>query len=105
MNSVREDFFVNVSESIHINSGLLALGNVISCLGDSKRKVAHIPYRDSKITRILKVGVDVQSLDLQQFAINLSSVLWLIVVIFYVIPLLVMTFELGVRASWMWCRA
>ena len=26
-------------ESVHINSGLLALGNVISALGDPKRKV------------------------------------------------------------------
>ncbi|KGL80860.1 Kinesin-like KIF27, partial [Tinamus guttatus] len=41
-------------ESIQINSGLLALGNVISALGDPKRKGAHIPYRDAKITRILK---------------------------------------------------
>ena len=42
-------------ESIHINSGLLALGNVISALSssDSKKKT-HIPYRESKITRILK---------------------------------------------------
>jgi len=42
-------------ESVHINSGLLALGNVISALGDTKKKVSHIPYRDSKITRLLKV--------------------------------------------------
>ncbi|XP_027526595.1 kinesin-like protein KIF27 isoform X4 [Neopelma chrysocephalum] len=41
-------------ESIQINSGLLALGNVISALGDPKRKSIHIPYRDAKITRILK---------------------------------------------------
>ncbi|KAK7099081.1 hypothetical protein V1264_003272 [Littorina saxatilis] len=41
-------------ESIHINSGLLSLGNVISSLGDPKKKSNHIPYRDSKITRILK---------------------------------------------------
>uniref|UniRef100_H3AFT1 Kinesin family member 27 n=1 Tax=Latimeria chalumnae TaxID=7897 RepID=H3AFT1_LATCH len=41
-------------ESIQINSGLLALGNVISALGDPKRKSAHIPYRDAKITRLLK---------------------------------------------------
>ncbi|MEE6459545.1 hypothetical protein FKM82_000650 [Ascaphus truei] len=41
-------------ESIQINSGLLALGNVISALGDPKRKSAHVPYRDAKITRILK---------------------------------------------------
>ncbi|XP_059808842.1 kinesin-like protein kif7 isoform X4 [Hypanus sabinus] len=43
-----------LKESIQINSGLLALGNVISVLGDPKRKGSHIPYRDSKITRILK---------------------------------------------------
>nr|XP_006626674.1 PREDICTED: kinesin-like protein KIF27 [Lepisosteus oculatus]XP_015219438.1 PREDICTED: kinesin-like protein KIF27 [Lepisosteus oculatus] len=41
-------------ESIQINSGLLALGNVISALGDPKRKSQHVPYRDAKITRILK---------------------------------------------------
>ncbi|XP_072255233.1 kinesin-like protein KIF7 [Pyxicephalus adspersus] len=43
-----------LKESIQINTGLLALGNVISALGDPKRKSSHIPYRDSKITRILK---------------------------------------------------
>ncbi|XP_036594742.1 kinesin-like protein KIF27 [Trichosurus vulpecula] len=41
-------------ESIQINSGLLALGNVISALGDPRKKGTHIPYRDAKITRILK---------------------------------------------------
>ncbi|XP_045325678.1 kinesin-like protein KIF27 isoform X2 [Leopardus geoffroyi] len=41
-------------ESIQINSGLLALGNVISALGDPRRKSSHIPYRDAKITRLLK---------------------------------------------------
>ena len=39
---------------MHINSGLLALGNVISALGDPKRKSSHVPYRESKITRLLK---------------------------------------------------
>ncbi|XP_077004689.1 kinesin-like protein KIF27 isoform X2 [Tamandua tetradactyla] len=41
-------------ESIQINSGLLALGNVISALGDPRRKSSHVPYRDAKITRLLK---------------------------------------------------
>lgn len=41
-------------ESIQINSGLLALGNVISALGDPRRRGSHIPYRDAKITRLLK---------------------------------------------------
>ncbi|XP_052568375.1 kinesin-like protein KIF7 isoform X3 [Peromyscus californicus insignis] len=43
-----------LKESIQINSTLLALGNVISALGDPQRRGSHIPYRDSKITRILK---------------------------------------------------
>ncbi|CAF0941319.1 unnamed protein product [Rotaria sordida] len=42
-------------ESIRINSGLLALGNVVSALSDPKKRTGgHIPYRDSKITRLLK---------------------------------------------------
>ncbi|KAM5298987.1 kinesin-like protein KIF27 isoform 5-T5 [Ctenodactylus gundi] len=41
-------------ESIQINSGLLALGNVISALGDPRKKSSHIPYRNAKITRLLK---------------------------------------------------
>ncbi|KAM6230515.1 kinesin-like protein KIF27 [Porphyrio hochstetteri] len=41
-------------ESVQINTGLLALGNVISALGDPKRRSVHVPYRDAKITRILK---------------------------------------------------
>lgn len=32
----------------------LALGNVISALGDTTRKVSHVPYRDSKLTRLLQ---------------------------------------------------
>lgn len=41
-------------EGISINSGLLSLGNVISALGDASRKATHIPYRDSKLTRLLQ---------------------------------------------------
>ncbi|KAI8091428.1 P-loop containing nucleoside triphosphate hydrolase protein [Gilbertella persicaria] len=42
-------------EGISINSGLLALGNVISALGDeSKRQQQHVPYRNSKLTRLLQ---------------------------------------------------
>ncbi|XP_018614657.1 kinesin-like protein KIF27 [Scleropages formosus] len=42
-----------LQESAQINSGLLALGNVIRALGDS-RKRGHVNYRDSKITRLLR---------------------------------------------------
>ncbi|KAI9223657.1 hypothetical protein BC828DRAFT_232096 [Blastocladiella britannica] len=45
-------------EGIAINSGLLALGNVISALGDESRLASggagHVPYRDSKLTRLLQ---------------------------------------------------
>jgi len=41
-------------EGININSGLLALGNVISALGDPTKKGSHVPYRDSKLTRLLQ---------------------------------------------------
>ena len=41
-------------EGIDINSGLLALGNVISALGDVAKRGSHVPYRDSKLTRILQ---------------------------------------------------
>lgn len=47
-----------IKEGISINSGLLALGNVISALGDPSRSksntATHIPYRDSKLTRLLQ---------------------------------------------------
>ncbi|KAI8967562.1 hypothetical protein BDF20DRAFT_917500 [Mycotypha africana] len=41
-------------EGININAGLLALGNVISALGDPSKKSSHVPYRDSKLTRLLQ---------------------------------------------------
>ncbi|KAJ8460416.1 hypothetical protein OPV22_033342 [Ensete ventricosum] len=43
-------------EGVHINKGLLALGNVISALGDEKKRKegSHVPYRDSKLTRLLQ---------------------------------------------------
>ncbi|XP_023523957.1 kinesin-like protein KIN-4A [Cucurbita pepo subsp. pepo] len=43
-------------EGVYINKGLLALGNVISALGDEKkrREGVHVPYRDSKLTRLLQ---------------------------------------------------
>jgi Kinesin motor domain len=43
-----------MQEGISINKGLLCLGNVISALTDEARKDKHIPYRDSKLTRILQ---------------------------------------------------
>lgn len=45
-------------EGIKINEGLLALGNVINALADDERllegKKMHVPYRQSKLTRLLQ---------------------------------------------------
>eukprot|EP01046_Picozoa_sp_COSAG06_P015047 COSAG06_NODE_952_length_11333_cov_2.718355_5_plen_1388_part_00 len=43
-----------LKEGISINCGLLALGNVISVLGDPMKKGSHVPYRDSRLTRMLQ---------------------------------------------------
>lgn len=40
-----------LKEGIHINRGLLSLGNVINAIVDNHK---HIPYRDSKLTRLLQ---------------------------------------------------
>ena len=47
---------LRLKEGININLGLLALGNVISILGEDNpsNKVKHVPYRESKLTRILQ---------------------------------------------------
>jgi len=43
-----------MKEGININKSLLSLGNVISALTDETKKDKHVPYRDSKLTRILQ---------------------------------------------------
>ncbi|XP_068717868.1 kinesin-like protein KIF18A isoform X2 [Montipora capricornis] len=41
-------------EGANINKSLLALGNCINALADKENKSGHIPYRDSKLTRLLE---------------------------------------------------
>ena len=43
----------HIKELTAINQSLSSLGNVIASLSANK---AHIPYRDSKLTRILQVS-------------------------------------------------
>ena len=44
------------SEGVQINQGLLALGNVIAALTEGTSR-KHVPYRDSKLTRILQASL------------------------------------------------
>jgi len=43
-----------LKEGININKSLLVLGNVISALSEEGKKNNFVPYRDSKLTRILQ---------------------------------------------------
>ncbi|KAL9545029.1 hypothetical protein PS6_008454 [Mucor atramentarius] len=61
-------------EGIFINGGLLALGNVISALGgDSNKKPQHVPYRDSKLTRLLQDSLGGNSHTLMLACVSASS--------------------------------
>lgn len=54
-------------EGVSINSGLLALSKVIMALTDKDKKnlnMTHIPYRDSKLTRLLKDSLSGNSITL-----------------------------------------
>nr|XP_058904818.1 kinesin-like protein KIF18B [Kogia breviceps] len=44
-------------EGASINRSLLALINVINALADAKGRKSHVPYRDSKLTRLLKDSI------------------------------------------------
>ncbi|KAL5075613.1 hypothetical protein RYX36_014597, partial [Vicia faba] len=45
---------VRLKEGKYINKSLMILGDVINKLSDGSKKKGHIPYCDSKLTRILK---------------------------------------------------
>ena len=44
-----------MKEGANINRSLLALGNCINALCEGGNKARYIPYRNSKLTRLLKV--------------------------------------------------
>ncbi|RKP05253.1 P-loop containing nucleoside triphosphate hydrolase protein, partial [Thamnocephalis sphaerospora] len=54
--SVTKNTGERLLEGANINRSLLALGNCINALCDARRS-AHIPYRDSKLTRLLKFSL------------------------------------------------
>lgn len=55
------------AEGVNINKGLSALGNVIGALTEGASR-KHIPYRDSKLTRLLQARPQHPQLHLAQAA-------------------------------------
>ena len=45
---------ITLKEGININKGLLCLGNVITALTVNSKGKRYVPYRDTKLTRILQ---------------------------------------------------
>ena len=52
--TVTENRGLRLREGAKINTSLLALANCINALGDKNKKGFFVPYRDSKLTRMLK---------------------------------------------------
>ena len=52
--TVTENRGIRLLEGAKINRSLLALANCINALGDKSKKGSFVPYRDSKLTRLLK---------------------------------------------------
>ena len=52
--TVTENRGIRLREGAKINQSLLALANCINALGDKTKKGSFVPYRDSKLTRMLK---------------------------------------------------
>ena len=52
--TVTENRGIRLREGAKINRSLLALANCINALGDKTKKGFFVPYRDSKLTRLLK---------------------------------------------------
>lgn len=52
--TVTENRGLRLREGAKINTSLLALANCINALGDKNKKGFFVPFRDSKLTRMLK---------------------------------------------------
>ncbi|KAM7139766.1 kinesin-like protein KIF12 [Macrochelys suwanniensis] len=60
-------------EASNINRSLLALGHCISLLVDPRQRQSHIPYRDSKLTRLLAESLGGAGITLMVACISPSS--------------------------------
>ena len=60
-------------EGRKINQSLLALANCINALADRTKRSSHIPYRDSKLTRLLRDSLSGTSVSVMLCAVSPSS--------------------------------
>lgn len=65
-----------IQEGININKSLLSLSTCINLLSDKKKKGCFIPYRNSKLTRILKESLGGNSRTTMIACINPSKYYW-----------------------------
>lgn len=59
---VSESGCSSIEETSHINKSLFVLANVINKLSDSEKREQHIPFRESKLTQILRPALGGNSL-------------------------------------------
>mmetsp|Transcript_42816 Transcript_42816/g.35968 ORF Transcript_42816/g.35968 Transcript_42816/m.35968 type:complete len:168 (-) Transcript_42816:702-1205(-) len=71
--TVTENRGVRLREGAKINRSLLALANCINALGDSNKKGMFVPYRDSKLTRLLKDSLGGKSRTVMMCAVAPAS--------------------------------
>lgn len=71
--TVTENRGIRLKEGAKINRSLLALANCINALGDVNKKGMFIPYRDSKLTRLLKDSLGGKSKTVMVCAVSPAS--------------------------------
>ena len=71
--SVTKNCGIRLKEGANINRSLLALGNCINILSDTSKKGAFVPYRDSKLTRLLKNSLGGNTITVMIACISSSS--------------------------------
>lgn len=62
-----------LKEGANINKSLMALGTVINALAEAKKGKQHIPYRDSKLTRLLQESLGGNSATVMLAALSPAS--------------------------------
>ncbi|KAJ3416757.1 Kinesin- protein 12 [Chytridiales sp. JEL 0842] len=62
-----------LTETLNINKSLLTLGNCISSLASPSKRQSHIPYRDSKLTKLLADSLGGSGLALMIACVSPSS--------------------------------